>query len=649
MKNIKLKQISYHNFKGIKDYTIEADGQNVTIAGENATGKTSSFDGFWWLLFGKNSAEASKFNPKPLDANGKEIIGLEPEVTATLTIDGKDVTLARILKEVWSKPRNQVEKERKSDKTVLTIDDVPYKLSDYNKFIGDIIDEDTFKLLTNPMAFNNLKWTDRREILLKMVPDVDDEAVVSQTSHADELRKILADHTIEEQRKIVKVQRKELKNKIDSLPARIDEANRAIPQVSASMTKDKLQEMLTEYQTSLATKQSDLQALNVTQDSVDARNRKSELQSELRDQQSKHNQGEQLALGTLSNDVADMQIKYNTLNGQVSTLNRETVNLSSDLQVADDYLNQLRKKYDELANDSNAVDESQLVCPTCGQEYPQDQKQAIIAKFNTDRANNLEELATKGKKSANKVTELTEQLKTKQAESEAKQTEFKRVKDQLDALKAELTERKTKVVPFEQTQAYLNLQAKIKACDDEILQGNGNNDEAKQALQNEINGIQAGIKEVQDELSKYDTADMQRKRIEELTAQEAELQDQYNQLDLQSFVLDEYVRTKVKVLEQRINAMFGLVTFKLFETQKNGEINDICEAMVDGVPYSTDLNNASRINAGLDIINTLSKQYDVTAPIFVDNAESVNSIIHTDSQQIRLVVSKDKELTKVEA
>ena len=81
----------------------------------------------------------------------------------------------------------------------------------------------------------------------------------------------------------------------------------------------------------------------------------------------------------------------------------------------------------------------------------------------------------------------------------------------------------------------------------------------------------------------------------------------------------------------------------MYEQLINGGIVETCEALINGVPYS-DANNAAKINAGIDIINTLSKEYDTWAPIFVDNAESVNELIKTESQIVRLVVSDDKEL-----
>lgn len=57
-----------------------------------------------------------------------------------------------------------------------------------------------------------------------------------------------------------------------------------------------------------------------------------------------------------------------------------------------------------------------------------------------------------------------------------------------------------------------------------------------------------------------------------------------------------------------------------------------------------DLNNAMKINAGLDIINTLTDYYNFKAPIFIDNRESVNEIVDVESQVINLIVSKHKNL-----
>ena len=647
MKEIKLLKISYHNFKGIKDFEFDLNGNNINISGDNAVGKTSLFDGFLWLLFGKNSEEQTKFNPKPLDENGNEVLGLEPEIEAVLQIDGEKVTLRRKLSEVWAKPRGQVEKVRKSDKTELYVDQVPYKLKDYSTYVNSIIDEDTFKLLTNPMAFNNLKWQERRKILLSLIDDVNDDDVIKQTKYANELKRILDTHTAEEQRKIIASQRHKLRSEIDGIPARIDEANRAIPETSTT-SKAALQAMLADYQKQLVTEQANLQAVGTSNDSLDARHKKAELESTLSTKQNSYLQGSQLAVANLSDDLNKARMDSSKAQTALKVADQKINSLNAEIEQETKTRTDMLTEYHELI--AQEFDDSSLVCPTCGQTYPEEKQAELKDKFNANLSQRKAEIIDRGK-------QVADTLKAHKAELEETKSSYTDLleeselrKQQLDQLNNEYNRQQSSIIPFEKTKIYADLQAQIVECDEQINSGSGKNDAAKQAVQTKITQINAGISQVNDELAKYETADKQKQRIDELKATEKELKQTYSQLDKQSFMLDEYVRTKVAVLETRINSLFGIVNFKLFETQKNGELNDICEAMVDGVPYSTDLNNAARINAGLDIINTLSKHYDVTAPIFVDNAESINQIIETKAQQIKLIVSKNKKLVaKMEA
>jgi len=110
-------------------------------------------------------------------------------------------------------------------------------------------------------------------------------------------------------------------------------------------------------------------------------------------------------------------------------------------------------------------------------------------------------------------------------------------------------------------------------------------------------------------------------------------------------MIEEFIKTKVDMIESKINSKFKVVNFKLFKTQINGGIDEVCEALVKGVPYA-DVNTAGKINAGLDIIKTMSKHYGFKAPIFIDNRESVTEIEEIETQIINLIVdSSCKELT----
>jgi hypothetical protein len=108
-----------------------------------------------------------------------------------------------------------------------------------------------------------------------------------------------------------------------------------------------------------------------------------------------------------------------------------------------------------------------------------------------------------------------------------------------------------------------------------------------------------------------------------------------------------YQRIQNNIIESRINEHFELVKWKLFKVINNAgdPIEEpYCECYVNGVAYHDGLNQAARLNAGLDIVRTLCKHYGLTAPIIVDNSESNLNILETESQQIRLEVC-DTDLT----
>lgn len=642
MKVIKLISISYHNFKGIQDFTFEPDGESIAVSGKNATGKTTLFDGFTWLLFGKNSDDVKKFNPKPLNTDGTEQLGLDPEVDATLEIDGKPVRLHRKLAEKWIKPRGQADKQRKPDVTELTIDDVPQKVKDFTAYIDSIINEDSFKMLTNPFAFNNLKWQDRRELLLSLITDVSDDEVIEATGKADELKELLSDHTASDMKAIIAAQRRKLKAEMDGLPNRIDEATRAIPAESTiSLAKLKLQ--LNEYKNKLTEAQQAV-AMAATGDSnVDARNQKAQLQSSYNDLQMAYMQGNQLELSGLMEDINTTQKQLNDKRNVLSSAKTSLQQAKTALEVATTKHDELVKKWSIISE--LKFDEDQLTCPTCGQELQADKQEEVRQHFNVEKSNQLETVTAEGKQSAKDINLANNEIQSQTQAVECAQSEFDQVQNRLDSLNNDYNQTKASHTPFEETAKAKELQAEIDEQQRLIDTNSGDNSKAKQVAQGHANRIQDDIDHINAELANADQVKQQQERVKQLHAREDELKDVFMKLDQHSYLLDQYTRTRVTMLEERINKLFKLVNFKLFEIQKNGEINEICEATVDGVPFSTDLNNAARINAGLDIINTLSKHYQVVAPIFVDNAESVNQIADTEAQQIALAVSRDKTLT----
>lgn len=152
MKAILLKGLEIENFKGIKELRI--DFNNITnIFGENATGKTSIFDAFTWVMFDKDSKNRSVFEIKPLDKQNKVIRGLVTTVTAVLEVNNKEIKLTKKYEEKWTRKRGESEATFTKNETTYMINDTPIKKSEYVKEIAEIADEEQFKLLTNPYFF----------------------------------------------------------------------------------------------------------------------------------------------------------------------------------------------------------------------------------------------------------------------------------------------------------------------------------------------------------------------------------------------------------------------------------------------------------------------------------------------------------------
>src|SRR5690625_3359002 len=233
MKTIKLLNLKLVNFKGIKEFELDVNGNDVSVFGENGTGKTTLFDAFVWLLFNKDSSNNAQFDIKTLDSNGNVIHKLNHEVEATLLVDGKELTLKKVYKEKWTKKRGSITESFSGHTTDYYINGVPSKKREYDDMIAQTLDEDVFKLLTSPSYFNeNMHWKDRRDLLLEIAGDITDEDVIASNKDLAKLLDVLNGNSIEDHKKIIAAKRRESNEQITEIPTRIDEIHRNLPNIS---------------------------------------------------------------------------------------------------------------------------------------------------------------------------------------------------------------------------------------------------------------------------------------------------------------------------------------------------------------------------------------------------------------------------------
>lgn len=648
---MRLLKLDITNFKGIKSFTLEPSGNNISVFGDNGTGKTTIMDSFLWLMFDKDSQGKKDFELKTLDADGKPIPMIDHSVEAAIEHAGKNTNLKKTLSEKWTKKRGSASAEFSGHETAFEIDGVPKAKKEFDSFIARLCDESLLRMLTDPDFFpGKMEWKDRRRMLMDVCGDVSDGEVIASDTRLSSLETILQGRSVEDHRKVLAAKKTRLNDEIQAIPIRVDEATKALPEIACD-NPAALPESIEEARTELQTLEAALLAVDqggaVTEKQLQLRQievsilkaktqAEEKRQSVIRTMRSSLNE-----LFALSDKAAaertSVQAKINTLTEQTATLNEQ--------------LSKLRKQWVEVDAEKMPEVQAEKCCPSCGQDLPADQVQAAIDKateaFNLSKAERLSKINNDGVWTKEKLqmaqrecAELQEKLPGLDAQINIYNRQVADLQGRINAINLQ---------PEEQSDEITALQNQVVQIQEEIASIEENAAPEKQRLAEQCNLHRAVIAKLEQEAAKVKQREDGLKRIAELKAKEKELSKEYQQLDKETFLTEEFIRTKVRMIESKINSRFKFARFRLFETQINGAINEICEVLgPELVPYSKGLNNAARINTGLDIVNTLSEHYGFEAPVFVDNAEAVTQLIETRGQLIRLVVSGDDKNLRVE-
>lgn len=634
---MKLLKLNLQNFKGIRNSEFDFGGIDATIYGDNATGKTTVFDSLCWLLFGKDSLDRADFEIKTLE-NGEPIHKVNHEVEAEfLNDDGNSFTLRRVYREKYSSPRGS-DTKLTGHTTDYFINEVPVKEKEYKQYINDVIAEDVFKLITNPLYFNEqYSWQNRRKLLLEISGDIKDDEVINSRSELTRLAELLNGRTVDEQRKIVAAKKTAINKELDMIPVRIDEALRNKVDIAASESKlttdiETLNKSINELENQKAT------IINGFS-STEKRSKIDEIGRQLKARQSE-------VLSIYNSEKQRKRGEYVALLTQLKIIESEhdrytdrAYDLAKDIERESKRIETLQAEFDTF----NAQEFNKEACPTCGQPLPEDKQAELEVAFNSEKAAKLEEwqsLIESAKKLKANYEEQREVLPVK-ADGLTKEIE-----DKTKAYETKFKEYESYLEPnVEDDPDYKELKAELFLL--ELDEGEEADDKEVARLDEEISSVKEKRAALETELNKYTlNADIQ-KRVIELENQQQKLAAEKNLLDETSFLIDEFVKAKVDMLEESINSHFEYARFKMFNVLVNGNVEECCETTYKGVPYRS-MNNAARMNVGLDIINALTKFYNVTAPVFIDNAEAVTDFIKCNSQTIKLVVDADfKELTMI--
>ena len=767
MSKIILKNLHLVNFKGVRDLELAFGPGINALSGENGTGKTTIFDAFTWLLFGKDSTNRSdsNFNIKTLDGQGNPILRLEHSVTAIMEVDGKEVKLKRMYREKWEKPTGTTIETLKNHETLFYINDVKLPTKrDYDAKISDMIDEGVFRMITNPFYFTSLKAEDQKAMLLDMAGNVTDDDIAKLSPDFADFLNALAGTDIQEKAKEVRARKSACNEELKLIPSKIETAEKLKPEaedwdaieselegkrkelsdIEALMHNDRtaqnaqVYERRNKIQTTLNDKKLarsnrvnalHLNADNVYNDNVrkaenTAAQARQDIQRSINQAKERQAWREGVVRGEAGKayteakaKVERIETRIQTEQGKIRILKERKAGLDDDIKdaqsnVADTEktisektaeIQNCRKEYSDLYKSQVSFDPNAFVCPTCKRPLEADDVDAkrveLEANFNAEKAAKIKANTEKGQALSAKLEELNATL-TRQRKTLADKTssqlqvteDISKAENELKTLENELVSAKASVpaepdyaaalAADEEYQKHSNTietltkdmdaivaepiakpdYAEIEKGDKELIELTNDITE----LQNQLEAIQEPAqtemmntpadyegqkKAVEDEIAvlnqrkgKKETIERAQKEIDELENQRTNLNQEVADLEKWENQALQFQKAKDDELLKRINGLFRYVSFSFVASQLNGGEKLTCVCTVNGTPYP-DVNYAGKINAGLDIINALCQAKGVNAPIFIDNAESVNEVMHTSSQEILLTVTKDKSLT----
>lgn len=650
---MKLITLTLENFKGIQSFSLDAEGQNADVYGSNGCGKSTLFDAFTWLLFGKNSHDEKDFGIKTLDEKGEVIPRIDHQVTAVIEHDGRQIELTRTYKEKWRKQRGAAEAVMVGNTTEYAYGPVgaatPISAGEYAKVINDLIDEKIFKLITDPLYFNErLSWQERRQLLMQLCGDVTDEEIVKDNADLEEVLNLAAGRDLETTKKGVRAAIRETNKKKDEIGPRIDECRkglvdinlaslddaridiRSIPEKIDALRQEKMAKSSMDQQVKAQEELATIKAKIVAMKSA----RETAYQERMRDLMNKEMEAQKSA--SEQKEICDgLWAQHAAFRNEIDRINKNL----------DGLRNHFREVFSKVFN-KTPID---TICPTCGQNLPPERVKKAKAAMEKDEADFKQQRAELLKK-------IREEGKAKKADLESKQKELADLETKAKEADENLIVRQDfrdefatrakllKVAdPSEEEVRLIQRAMDIKAHMDQPKE-----DPSLAQYDQKIAKLTAKLDAAKTIITAADRNNQLNARISDLLKEEKALSMHLINLERQLYLCEQFVREKTDRLSAKLTEKIPNVNFIMFRPNVTNEgIEECCETSYHGVPYK-DLNTGARINVGLEIIKALADEYHVTAPIFIDNAESVVKLVDMPSQMIRLIVSENDKQLRVE-
>lgn len=644
---MKITHIFAQNFcKFYGKNTLDTDfSMKTVLSGQNEVGKSTVKRIILDVLNCHDENDREITGIRPHDENGVEIDDVDIVRAVTFEIDGK----AKTLKKVTRQKRNK-KGEITGSVTDYSINDVPYKMADYNQYINDNMAElGVLPFCLNAMTLLNKSQAEQRLALASYFGTRTDEEICDMFSQFAELKPMFDDGDVDQLKKVCRgklngtggrngskglvKERDEISTRIDTIHSTNEYTDLAELELQKKTYEPQLKEIedkLSDYNKILEDKQ------KATDDIMNLKFELSDMERKANADNQKKRMELQLQLDDFNASIRKVESMITAGKASIKSSEREIGDCAIDLEkVRTDW-----RKAKELA-----FDESSVNCPMCGQKLPEDKIESMRAEFDERKAKNLKKLEDKGNMLLSASKELKQAIEDKKKEIADLEAELKELTERHDIVAKELGKVSTDVDMTDNSE-YQALKAKIEEKEKALADENDTS-ELIRKLKNERNEL---LRQVSSVDTKIELGVANNKRIDDSIADledkrkdlNQEIADWERKLDL----LKEFTRKKNELLQADVNKYLNFATAKLFRPLLNGDTEECCDFVYNGEAYARNLNHGARMLTEVDICRAFQKVASVNFPIIIDDTESVDDwrIPQIDNQLIMLKHTQDKEL-----
>lgn len=642
----RIRRMTIQNFKGITEQDINFDGKSLTIMGRNGIGKSTVLDAFCWCLFGKNSAGIEKFDIRPLNKEGTQIDNTEIKVSVELEVDEKTKEFVRIQKQKWVKNRATGETTLQGNVNEFEVDGYPVKNEKkFKEEVETVLDENFFKILTNPLHFPQLDWKKQRDILMALV-DMPDSAIAEKKEEFHQiLEELNKGHSVSDMKEKFQKQSKELEKKLISFQSIIDGMKKAKFDLDTDLSalelqKNVLNEKIIQTKHLSSDNDSKLSEFEKLSDGI------LELRFQLSDLVKRANAENQKKRLEVEDEISTLKASIDGCDKMIVIIGKKIKRENKLFCQYEEEMPELREKWNSAKN--MTFDEESKYCELCGQKLPEEKLSELISEFKVRKEavlSDIEEEMTTKRKVNESLQNAIEKDKKSIEEEKKRKTDFENQLQKQEKYLSELPE----MVDISASEEYKRIQNEIKEKEAVMNQMNDTS-EIRNAFADKLNELQNELLKVEKKIALAIRNDEIDAEIEKTMAEQRETGQKKADSEKMLYTLKNFIKFKMQMLSENIKGILGDdLSVKLLEQQMNGEIRETCEISIGGVPFAG-LSYAYKTVAGLRIIKALQKLYGIYLPVFIDNAESINASLlpDMDCQLIKMKVSTDDTMVFVE-